>query len=161
MRTFSPTATRAAALSLAAALALAAPAAGQEIPGGDASAFDQYVENVPDPRGDEPSRDNNAGLNNGEALPDNAEQALNELGQVGEETAALAQSSGPKRAKLAGDARGVDRDGDGGIGGVIDQVFSPNAAGVGFILPLILIGVLVAGLAYAVNRRLGKPEASV
>lgn len=121
----------------------------------DGSAFDQYLEGVPGRGGEYPSH--HAVGSRGAPLSPEAASALRRLGPTGERTAAVATKITPAPDK--------GRDGDGpeekgGLGAAVDELLDPNGEGLGFVLPLILAGTLIVGLAVALRRRLGRPGAT-
>jgi hypothetical protein len=144
--------TTAFAVAACGVLGIAAPAAAQQ-PGAP-SAYDQYVESVPNPRGDKPSHETQPG--EGRQLSAPVEAELQALGGAGAATASLAETTGPRGVP----DKGGDRGSDGGLGGALGQILSPSAAGIGWILPLILLAVLIAGIAYALSRRMREDDVS-
>jgi hypothetical protein len=127
---------------LLAAFALPAVAGAQTIP--EDAAFDQYLEGVPGPRGEaRPDED-------GVPLPPDARAALEALGPVGVQAAAVAERTSEKRRSRpeAGDVGG-------GLGAVLDAV----PWGFGLLLLLILaVTALLAAALHAARRRTATPE---
>jgi hypothetical protein len=138
---------------IALAAAFAAPAHADQ-----GSALDQYLEDVPG-AGDDRSTPDTLG---GTAVPLDppAAQALQRFGQRGEQALALAEQTRPEQsAKAESDQRKKDEEGDdggGGVGTVAVELLDPSGGGIGLALPLILIGTLVAGIAFALSRRSGR-----
>lgn len=132
----------------------AAPAAGQ---GGEGAAFDQYIENVPGSRGEKPTHE--VIQQDGDPLASAPAEALRQLGPLGERTARVSEIL----TRKDGDASGKGRRGDpeGGLGATLDELLGFDGDGLGFILPLILVGTLIAGLAFALSRRLDKGEVAL
>jgi len=147
-------------LVLASALLPPAPAGA-----GQGSALDQYIEGVPGAGGDQPSHDlggQNGDGQGGQPLPPAAEQSLQELGQAGQETAALATETGPAGGanRAGGQSNGnAEADGDKGVLAVAVRLFDPAPDGLGFILPLIVLGTLVIAVAFVLRRQTRKPGA--
>jgi hypothetical protein len=129
--------------------AIAAPAHAAQT----GSALDQYLEDVPG-AGDDRSTLDTLG---GSAVPldPEATQALEQLGPRGEQALALAEQTRPESAARGhGDQPSKDGDGGGaGVGTVAVDLLDPSGSGIGLALPLILIGTLVAGIAFALSRR--------
>jgi hypothetical protein len=133
---------------LAGALLNPGPAAAE--PG---SALDQYTENVPGATRDHPSSGLGAD-DPGPPLPPAAAEALADLGTAGERAAVLAEAGGTRGD--AGADRAVDP-GDGtGATAVIGDLLDPSSRGMGFILPLILVGALIAGVLHTLRVRAGR-----
>jgi hypothetical protein len=127
---------------LAAALALPAAAGAQTIP--EDAAFDQYLEGTPNPRGE--SRPEEEGV----PLPRDSRQALEALGPVGEQAAALAERTSERRRP-----RPETEDVGGGLGTVLDAV----SWSFGLLLLLILaVTALLAAALHAARRRTATPE---
>jgi hypothetical protein len=159
---------------VAAASALLAPATAGA---GQGSAIDQYVEGVPGAGGDTSSHDLAGGNGNGqggEPLPAAAQQSLQQLGQAGQETAALATQTGPTNPAGGANQDGADRGaggpsgktggdadtgGDKGVFAVALRLFDPAPEGMGLFLPVIVVGTLVVALAFALRRQIRKPGA--
>jgi hypothetical protein len=146
---------------LALAAALAAPAAAGA---GQGSALDQYMESVPGAGGDNPSHDlpgQNGGGHGGASLPSSAQESLQQLGEAGQEAAALATATSPAgpadqtEKSRAGELSG---DGDNGPVAAITRLFDPAPGGIGFLLPLTLVGTLVAAIAFVMRRRMGSSD---
>jgi hypothetical protein len=128
---------------LAGALFAPAGAVGQTVP--DDSAFDQYLEAVPTPRGEELPRPGH-----GEPLPPGVRQDLDALGPAGAAAADLAELTS-KRTK--GDR---EREADGGIASVLDAI----PWGFGLLLIVILaVTALLAAALHAARRRAATPQA--
>jgi hypothetical protein len=127
------------------------------------SALDQYTEAVPGAAGDPPSHDLGGQNGNGQAgqpLPPAAEQSLRQLGQAGQETAALAKETSPGGPEAGGSSNGnAEADGENGALAVAVRLFDPAPDGLGFVLPLIVVGTLIAGVGFALRRHTRKPDA--
>jgi hypothetical protein len=158
-------------LCLVGASVLLAPATAAADPG---SALDQYIEAVPGADGDHPNHDLGGQNGNGQAgqpLPPAAEHSLQQLGQAGRETAALAIETGPSGPagganeegdgpEAGGSSNGnVDAGGDKGPLAVAVRLVDPAPDGLGFVLPLIVVGTLIAAVAFALRRQMRKPDA--
>lgn len=64
-------------------------------------------------------------------------------------------------APAAGEQRAVRDEADGGgVGAAIDELLDPSGERLGLVLPLILAGTLIAGLAFALHRRLRESGAA-
>jgi hypothetical protein len=126
------------------------------------SALDQYLEDVPGAGDDRSTRDTIEG--GGVPLDPPAAQALQQLGPKGEQALALAEHTRPEQAAKAEDKPPAKHDegddGGGGVGTVAVELLDPKGGGIGLALPLILIGTLVAGIAFALGRRSRGPGAA-
>ena len=129
------------AILLAVALVAPAGAAGQALPSD--SAFDQYLEAVPTPRGEELPRE-------GEPLPSDAREALEAFGPTGAAAADLAELTTKK------DRGDREREADGGISSILDAI--PWGFGLLLIIILIVTALLAAAL-HAARRRAATPQA--
>ena len=128
---------------------------------GQGSALDQYLEDVPGAGDDRSTRDTIEG--GGVPLDPPAAQALEQLGPKGEQALALAEQTRPEQAAKAEDEPATKQDdGDegGGAGSVAVSLLDPQGGGIGLALPLILIGTVVAGIAFALSRRSRGPGAA-
>jgi hypothetical protein len=159
-------------LVLVACLALAATLAAPATAGaGQGSALDQYIESVPGAEGDNPSRNlpgQNGGGHGGASLPSSAQESLQQLGQAGQETAALATATSPAGpgdenqngagGSSVGTSGNADAGGDDGVLAAVTRLFDPAPGGVGLLLPLTLVGTLVIAIAFVLRRRMGKSD---
>jgi hypothetical protein len=132
------------------------------------SEADQYSETIPGACGNHPPNAGNpAGSPNG-TVPTQTLNRLESLGAGGRNAAALAQANAPAGARGQGGAggsrggananqagAGEAGDGGGALSGVGRALGgSPgDDEGMGFVLPLVLAGTLVAGIAYWLMRR--------
>ena len=166
---------RSASLCVLALLALlvAAPSANAQknCPGGGSnqppgnSEVDQYGEDVPGPCGDEPIGPPDGG--DPDAVPPSTADELDSLGADGDAAALLAQATAPGNG---GTGSGGGPAGGAGAGAsdipaaqgdsLFDEVFdaltgSADATddGLGLLLPLILLGTVIAAVIYGVRRR--------
>jgi hypothetical protein len=125
------------------------------------SALDQYLEDVPGAGDDRSTNDTITG--GSVPLDPPAAQALQQFGQRGERTQALAEQTRPEPpAQNGNDQTKKDEEGDdggGGVGTVAVSLLDPAGGGIGLALPLILIGTLIAGIAFAISRRSRTPAA--
>ena len=146
-------------LACAVALLLASPAAaqsGQIAPPGN-SGVDEYLETVPTPEGNRPSRGDDGdggGTARGPALSREARRRLEDSGPDGKRAAALAEATAPRPAR-SGRSAELEKagEGKGAVGAVVDRVVGADDDGMGAWLP-ILLGVTLAGaVAIAVIRR--------
>ena len=145
-------------------VAAAAPNCGsQSVPSTGNSELDQYVESVPGDCGDEAidrSRDPA-----GSAVPTQTAAELDALGPAGAAAAEVAEATAPSANGGGGGGipatdgsradRRDSRDQNGGTPAahVIDALGGDSNEGVGFLLPLILAGTLLAGAAFYAYRR--------
>jgi hypothetical protein len=143
---------------LAAPTGVSAQPCGNQVPGGNAE-VDEYTETVPGACGNEQpgGSDGSGGSDSGSSLPPAASQALAALGPAGQGVADFAEATAPDGG---GNDSGTGSEGSGSAGGsgasaVIDAAGGSDDGGLGIVLPLILGGVAVAGLTYAVMRRRG------
>ena len=129
------------AACLVAALALPAVAGAQTIP--EDAAFDQYLEGTPNTRGESRPEE-------GVPLPPDSREALEALGPVGEQAAALAERTSERRRP-----RPETEEVGGGLGTVLDAV----SWSFGLLLLLILaVTALLAAALHAARRRTATPE---
>jgi hypothetical protein len=152
------------------AIGVVMPAAATAQAGEQESAYDEYIEHVPSAGGDKPSDDviEDVAGGRGDPLPPNAAGALAALGPDGERAAAVAEAFVPAPGGGSGAAGEPARgqgppaeagatsppEGEAGAEAALGALLDPDAAGLGPALPLILAGTLVAGLAFALRRRL-------
>lgn len=151
----------AALFACAAGLALSAPAAvaqdgcagSDTVPPGN-SEVDQYAETVPDACGDSPV---GGGRGDADAVPPGTADQLEALGADGEAALAAARSTAPGHEVRGTGGGGAAEADDGGIGdvlaGVLDALAGSSGSGMGVLLPVLMAGVVLAGIAYARRRR--------
>jgi hypothetical protein len=131
------------------------------------SEADQYSETIPGACGNHPPAAGNPAESPNGTVPDQTLQRLESLGTGGRNAAGLAQANAPARARGQGGAggsrgganatqAGAGEAGDGGALAGVGRALggSPgHGEGMGFVLPLVLAGTLVAGVAYWLMRR--------
>jgi hypothetical protein len=144
----------------AAVLALHAPGAfaqdgcagSQTVPAGN-SEVDQYAETVPDACGDRPV---GGGEGDANAVPPGTAAELEALGDDGTAALELARSTAPRNGDRDAGGAAAEPD-DGGLGdvadGIVEALGGSSGSGLGILLPLLMAGILVAGIAYARRRR--------
>lgn len=134
---------------LALALCAALPGiAGAQI----SSAEDQYVEHIPDPRGDRPTNDDDASEGAPAAsLPPRARAALARAGEPGEAALRAAQRSAP-RAEAAPVRIEDAGEGTPPIAGIVDALLG-DEEGMGVFLAGLMLASLLAAIAFAAQRR--------
>lgn len=141
---------------LALGLCLALPALGQAQ---NSSAEDQYVEHIPDARGDRPTNDDSDSESQaappgspGSRLPQRVVTALSRSGETGEAALNAAQRSAPP-ADVA-DAAGIAEAGEGAapIAGIVEGLLG-DEDGMGVFLIGLMIAALLAAITYAAQRR--------
>jgi hypothetical protein len=139
-------------------MAAAQSCGGSNVPPGN-SEVDQYSETVPNGCGNSPA--GGGGDGNPDAVPPDTAAALEELGGDGAAALALARANSPERSDGAAKAipfEGGDDDDSLGdvVTGIVDAAGGSSGAGLGLILPLILVAVSVAaGFYLARNRNAG------
>jgi hypothetical protein len=149
------------AAGLSATTAAAKPCSGGSVQGGN-SEVDQYTETVPGACGNEQTGGSNGGDSGGTPLSPGATEALQGLGADGASVARFAEETSPGAGRDAGSGNGAagatgtgsaGDDGSSGFGALIDAAGGSDDGGMGILLPLILGGVALAGLSYALLRR--------
>jgi hypothetical protein len=115
------------------------------------SELDQYTETLPGPKSDQtidPSRGQHAGPDDFSALGPAVAVRLQQLGSAGTAAAELAEATAPRGATPGG------REGAGepsGTEGVVNAL-GGSGGGLGIALPLIILGIAAAGVAFALLR---------
>jgi hypothetical protein len=150
------------ALATAAAAAPAAFAQAQIAPPGNAG-VDEYLETVPDGRGNAPL-DRTRPAPRRPSVPAATRRRLEGLGEDGARAAALAEAGSPRGGgrTVGGTAppRGaLGRAGDGGsgLGVVLREAAGGGDGGMGVALPVLLVVTLLGAAALALRRRRGVP----
>lgn len=163
-------------LVLATAALVVGPAHAQKAP--DDSQVDQYVETIPGAGGDETtsppggsSEAGSSGDSGGVGLSLGASEGLSELGSDGQAAATLAEAASRSRsnaqradgsASSGGQASEPAVTGDSsGLAAIFDQMTggaSGEAGGMGLLLPLMMLLLAGAGIAYLLRRAAGSAE---
>lgn len=113
------------------------------------AADDMYIETPPDPTGDgEPTRDLGSGDPN--VVPAATADALEGMGESGQAALRAAQRTAPRIPVGATPAEPQDGS---ALGGLISPLLGSGS--MGLVLPLILLGALVAAILFAARRRTG------
>jgi hypothetical protein len=143
--------------------------AGQTVPAD--SEIDQYAQSIPSACGNQQNETGGGGGSGGgagggggsgdagsSAIPPSTVQRLYALGANGGGTQALADANAP-RIRGDGGGRGSKSGGgsDSGAGSVLDSLLgSDEGDGMGLVLPLILLTITAAGIAYVTRRRMSQ-----
>jgi hypothetical protein len=167
-------------LAGASLLVLAAPGAAVAKPGchhtvtphGNSEA-EQYSETVPGPCGNQPANPGTpstggSGGSSSSSIPPGTLNQLQSHGAAGQNAAALAEAGAPSGGSAQGSngtgsngggaGGGNQSSGGGAVSGVSDALGGDSGgSGIGLLLPLILAGTLVAGIAYWLMRRRAGP----
>lgn len=133
------------------------------------SEIDQYAQSIPGACG---NQENDAGGGSGggagggdgsgdagsSAIPPSTVQRLYDLGANGAGTQALADANAPQ---IRGDRGGRGSEGtggsDSGAGSVLDSLLGGDEGdGMGLVLPLILLAITAAGIAFVARRRMSQ-----
>jgi hypothetical protein len=136
------------------------------------SEIDQYAQSIPGACG---NQENDAGGGSGggagggdgsgdagsSAIPSSTVQRLYDLGANGAGTQALADANAPRIRHDGGDGgrKGSEGTGgsDSGAGSVFDSLLgSDDGVGMGLVLPLILLAITAAGIAFVARRRMSQ-----
>lgn len=130
---------------------------GNNAPPGN-SEVDQYFETAPDACGDKPVEAGGTGAGGSGsdgAVPSSTAGELRSLGPDGRAALSLANANSPggKGRSEPGQAVGGVADQGGGVGDVITAIADSSDGGSGWLFPLILAAVALAGAAYVIRRR--------
>jgi hypothetical protein len=134
------------------------------------SEIDQYAQSIPGACGNQQNDAGGGGSGGGagggdgsgdagsSAIPPSTVQGLQDLGANGAGTQALAAANAPQ---IRGDGGGRGSEGtggsDSGAGSVLDSLLgSDEGDGMGLVLPLILLAITAAGIAYVTRRRMSQ-----
>jgi hypothetical protein len=143
--------------------------AGQTVPAD--SEIDQYAQSIPGACGNQQNETGGGGGSGGgagggggsgdagtSAIPPSTVQQLYDLGANGAGTQALADANAPQ---IRGDGGGRGSEGaggsDSGAGSVLDSLLGADEGdGMGIVLPLMLLAITAAGIAFVARRRMSQ-----
>ena len=154
---------RAALLACLLALLVAPPASAQSdqiAPPGNAG-VDEYLETIPDPRGNRPSgAARRGGGRRGAVVDSRTRSRLRAMGEDGEAAAALADSTAPAANRPPVPRGGVPAadlsragEGTGPLGSVTSRALGSDASGMGALLPALLAVTFAGAMAVLLLRR--------